>query len=132
MRNFRVNVNGRIYDVSVDELAQSNNQAIQQLQPQPVMEKESTITQQETSAVKASSPVSLDAGDKPVVAPLSGVIIDLKVKPGDQVKFGQVLLTLEALKMENEIVAPEAGMVKATFVQIGSSVNVGDVLLTLV
>ena len=126
MYNYRVTVNGRNYDVSVKELASSNEQAV----PQPAMVEEPAKTPQ-AAVVNAPSPAALETGDKPVVAPLSGSIINLKVKPGEQVKYGQVLLTLEALKMENEIVAPEAGTIKAIFIQNGSSVNVGDVLLTL-
>lgn len=132
MPNFRVTVNGRIYDVSVEEQEQGKTQPVQP-QVQFAAGAEPAINEQQpTPPAAAPSPVSVDAGDKPVKAPLSGQIVNLKVKPGDQVKHGQVLLTLEALKMENEIVAPEAGTVKAIFVQTGSQVNVGDVLLSLV
>jgi biotin carboxyl carrier protein len=130
MQNFRVNVNGRIYEVSVEESAPSVNQA-----PLNASVESSSITEAPVPAVSVPAGptnVSLEPGDKPVNAPLSGSIIQVKVKPGEKVKNGQVLLTLEALKMENEIVAPEAGMVKVIFVQAGSSVNVGDVLLSLV
>lgn len=131
MPNFRVTVNGRIYDVGVEAQEQDNTQTAQpQLQFAAVAEP--AANQKPTPQSTSTSPASVDAGDKPVKAPLSGSIVNVKVKTGDQVKRGQVLLTLEALKMENEIVAPEAGTVKAVFVQNGSSVNVGDVLLSLV
>ncbi len=128
MYNFRVTVNGRNYDVSVKEMTPGNEPVVLQPQPQPAVE---AVPVQTLQPAAVNEPATLDAGDKPVVAPLSGAIVSLKVKPGEQVKYGQVLLTLEALKMENEIVAPEAGTVKAIFIQNGSSVNVGDVLLTL-
>lgn len=130
MPNFRVTVNGRVYDVSVEEQTPGKTQTAQpQLQFAAVAEP--SINQQPTPPATLPPPVSVDAGDKPVKAPLSGIITSLKVSLGDQVKHGQVLLTLDALKMENEIVAAEAGTVKAIFVQSGSSVNVGDVLLSL-
>ncbi|MCL6590777.1 MAG: biotin/lipoyl-binding protein [Firmicutes bacterium] len=125
MSNFRVTVNGKAYDVQVEELSQAPAS-----QPQ-TMAAPGPVKPQPSPPVSNTAPVSLDAGDKPVVAPLSGTIIAIKVKPGDQVKYGQVLLTLEALKMENEIVAPEAGTIKTIYVQAGSSVNIGDTLLSL-
>jgi biotin carboxyl carrier protein len=130
MQNFRVNVNGRIYEVGVEELVPGMN-------PAPLAASVESPSVTEASVPVVSVPagptnVTLEPADKPVNAPLSGSIIQIKVKPGEKVKYGQVLLTLEALKMENEIVAPEAGTVKAIFVQVGSSVNVGDVLLSLV
>lgn len=125
MQNFRVTVNGRTYEVGVEELAPGMN-------PAPLAASTESPSITKTAVPVGSSEVSLDSGDKPVNAPLSGSIVGVKVKPGEKVKYGQVLLTLEALKMENEIVAPEAGTVKTIFVQIGSSVNVGDVLLSLV
>ncbi len=128
MYNFRVTVNGRNYDVSVTEMTPGNEPAV--LQPQPA-DAVTPVQTPQPAAAHAAGSATLDAGDKPVVAPLSGAIVSLKVKPGESVKYGQVLLTLEALKMENEIVAPEAGTVKAIFIQNGSAVNVGDVLLTL-
>ncbi|HEX3047694.1 MAG TPA: biotin/lipoyl-containing protein [Bacillota bacterium] len=129
MHHFRVTVNGKAYDVNVEELGQDKAQIVPpQLQSAAVAE--SAKTQPPVSLPNAG-PVSIEAGDKPVVAPLSGTILAIKVNPGDQVKYGQVLLILEALKMENEIVASEAGTVKGIFVQAGSSVNVGDVLLSL-
>ena len=64
-------------------------------------------------------------------APMPGTISDVKVNVGDSVKKGQVLLILEAMKMENEIFAPNDGTVKAVNISKGASVSVGDVLITL-
>lgn len=125
MPNFRVTVNGKVFDVTVEEAGSAKNevntQAIRSVDApaQPVAD---------------STPVReavLGSGEQPVAAPLSGSILEIKVKPGERVKFGQVLLTLEALKMENEIVAPQDGAVKEIFVQKGSMVNVGDLLMSL-
>ena len=62
---------------------------------------------------------------------MPGTILDVKVSAGQTVTKGQVLMILEAMKMENEIVAPENGTVSAVCVQRGATVNSGDVLATL-
>lgn len=66
--------------------------------------------------------------DGGVTAPMTGKIISVKVKKGDQVKAGQVLCILEAMKMENEITAPKAGVIREVYVSDGSSVSEGEVL----
>ena len=64
-------------------------------------------------------------------ADLAGVISELSVKPGDIVKLGQKLLTLSAMKMENEILAECDGMVKEVRIAKDQKVKEGDILLTL-
>lgn len=125
MHHFRVTVNGKVFDVTVEEAGSAKAE---------VGTKAAQTVEVSTAPDAASTPVReavLGSGEQPVNAPLSGSILEIKVKSGEQVKFGQVLLTLEALKMENEIVAPQDGTVKEIFVQKGSMVNVGDVLLSL-
>ena len=70
-------------------------------------------------------------GDKTVTAPLAGSILSITVNPGAPVKAGDVLLILEALKMENEIVAPYDAVVGRILVSKNDMVNAGDTLLTL-
>ena len=128
MHNYRVTVNGRIFDVTVEEAGSVKTEVSTQAS------QGAQTVETPARAVAVSTPVRegvLGSGEQPVVAPLSGSILEIKVKAGARVKFGQVLLTLEALKMENEIVAPQDGAVKEIFVQKGSMVNVGDMLLSL-
>jgi len=66
-----------------------------------------------------------------VTAPMSGKIIKVKVKKGDAVKVGDVLCTLEAMKMENEVTAPTNGVVEEVMVQEGKTVNTDDVLVVI-
>jgi biotin carboxyl carrier protein len=66
-----------------------------------------------------------------VSAPMTGKIVSVKVKKGDQVKAGQVLCIIEAMKMENEIAASKAGSVQEVNVSEGSSVNEGEVLFVI-
>jgi biotin carboxyl carrier protein len=62
---------------------------------------------------------------------MPGTILDIKVKPGQAVKKSDVLMILEAMKMENEIVAPQDGTVASVNTSKGASVNSGDLLVSL-
>lgn len=66
-----------------------------------------------------------------VTAPMPGTILNIVASVGDKVKRGQVLLILEAMKMENEIVAPADGTVVSINVTSGTSVNAGDLLASI-
>lgn len=77
----------------------------------------------------AAAPVA--AGADAVCAPLPGSVVDVKVSVGESVKKGQILLLIEAMKMENEIVAPNDGVVKAIHTSKGASVTTGAPLVTL-
>ena len=71
------------------------------------------------------------AGAVAVKAPMPGNILDVKVAAGASVKAGDVLVILEAMKMENEIVAPQDGTVASINVNKGDTVNSGDVLVSM-
>ena len=66
---------------------------------------------------------------KEIKAPMPGLILDLKVKPGDEVKKGDVVLILEAMKMENSIKSPGDGVVKAVKITLKQSVEKNQVLI---
>ena len=66
-----------------------------------------------------------------ITAQMTGRVISVNVKPGDQVTEGQILLIVEAMKMENEIAAPLAGAVKEVAVAAGARVSEGDLLLQI-
>lgn len=66
-----------------------------------------------------------------ITAPIPGVVLDVKVKEGQQVNLHQVVLVLEAMKMENEIVASESGTVTAIHVKAGDSVPVDSVMIEI-
>lgn len=71
------------------------------------------------------------AAGRPVPAPLAGTVVQVRVKPGDTVQRGDLILILEAMKMETELRSPEAGRVLAVAVKAGDSVRVGQPLMTL-
>ena len=79
---------------------------------------------------RAPAPRLLEAGTQ-IKCPMPGTILDVKVSVGDTVKQGDVLLVLEAMKMENEIQALSAGKVVGVHTAKGSAVNAGDLLLVI-
>lgn len=112
---YKVTIEGRTYEVTVEQVSKeetsnTSNQTVKQEQP---VKTERAITQ-----------------GTQVPAPLSGTILSVKVIPGDQVKKGSVLLTLEALKLENEIVAPVDGQVLEV-VKEGQTVETGQSLAVI-
>ena len=82
-------------------------------------------------AAPAAAPVSVGAGETPVNSPMPGSIFKVECKVGQSVKAGDVLIVLEAMKMEIEVSAPVDGTVKAIAVSTGATVNTDDLLVTL-
>jgi biotin carboxyl carrier protein len=86
----------------------------------------STVTLATKTAV-----ATRQAAEGTITAPMTGKILSVKVKKGDQVKLGQVVCVLEAMKMENEITAVKTGTIREVFVSEGSSVSEGEPLFQL-
>ncbi|EOF2706108.1 biotin/lipoyl-containing protein, partial [Klebsiella pneumoniae] len=84
-----------------------------------------------TAAAPASAPAAPAGAGTPVTAPLAGTIWKVLVSEGQTVAAGEVLLILEAMKMETEIRAAQAGTVRGIAVKAGDAVAVGDTLMTL-
>ncbi|HHW09171.1 MAG TPA: biotin/lipoyl-binding protein [Firmicutes bacterium] len=146
MKRYRVNVNGQNYLVEVEELEETSAKAAAgatgaaaQPAAQSVASPAATTSAASPAAASpgaAPSPAppiggSLKAEGLEVKAPLRGQIVRVAVNVGDMVQKGQVLLSIEALKLENEIVSPTAGTVTAVFVSPGKTVENGEVLLTI-
>ena len=128
MRKFLINVNGNQYEVEVEEITSSETSTKPQVeysQPAPKAERPAPQPKQEAKA-EAPKKVAAKAGQEVVKAPMPGTILSINVKEGDNVKKGQILLILEAMKMENEIVSPRDGKIARIVVSKGSSVNTGD------
>lgn len=124
MKNYRITVNGTAYDVAVEELAAG-------AAPAPVAQVAAPVAAPAPAAAPTPAAKSTGAGSIKVASPMPGKILDVKTKVGDAVKKGQVLLILEAMKMENEVVAPEDGTVASVDVAVGAMVEAGDTLASL-
>ncbi|WIV13071.1 biotin/lipoyl-containing protein [Proteiniborus sp. MB09-C3] len=127
MKKFIVNVNGKSYEVEVEEIGGQ----VQQTTPSPAPAAQPVPQAAPQPKAETKPAQAVPQGAEVVEAPMPGTILDIKVNQGDTVKKGQVLLILEAMKMENEIMAPRDGKVTAVNTSKGSSVNVGDPLVSL-
>ena len=115
MKKYRVNVNGSLYEVEIEEM------------DAPVSGSAAPAAAQAPAAPKAAAP----AGGQQVNAPMPGTILDVRVQAGQAVKKGQVLVILEAMKMENEIQAPCDGTVSSVSVRKGDSVETQALICTI-
>lgn len=111
MRKYNVNVNGTAYEVTVEEI-QGGAAPVAAPAPSP------------------AAPAAAGSGE-PVNAPMPGTILDVKVTAGQAVKSGDVLMILEAMKMENEIMAPKDGTVTSVAISKGAAVESGTLLCTI-
>ena len=123
MKYYNITVNGVAYSVSVEETAAG----AAPVAAAPAAPKAPAAP---AAAPKAAAPAGA-AGAVTVKAPMPGNILDVKVAAGASVKAGDVLVILEAMKMENEIVAPQDGTVASVNVHKGDTVNSGDVLVSM-
>lgn len=111
---YTVKVNGQSYVVEVAEGGEI-----------------SSITESASAPAPTSAPAAAQGEGEPMPAPLAGNIWTVHVSPGQTVQEGDVLVILEAMKMETEVRAPKAGKVTSVAVKDGDSVSVGDTLLNL-
>lgn len=131
MRKFLITVNGRKYEVEVEEV--NSFAQPQAMQAQPAPQQPSAAAPAEPAQQPAAQKNEAAAAEAPstgtkICAPMPGKIISVKVGPGQAVKRGDVLMILEAMKMENEIQAPVAGSITAIAVSEGTNVNAGALL----
>lgn len=127
---YKVTLNGKIYEVEVEK-----GEAVIQAEYEAALPQTTPVAAtQEVVAAPSVAPVATapaSAGANSVTAPMPGTINAVKVTSGQQVKKGDVLFILEAMKMENEIYADKDGKVGQVFVQKGASVSTGSPLCEL-
>ena len=122
MKNYTITVNGNVYNVSVEE----GVGAAAPVAAAPVAAPVAAPAPAAAPAAPAGA-----AGAVAITAPMPGKILGVKASAGQAVKKGQVILVLEAMKMENEIVAPQDGTIATINVATGDSVEPGATLATM-
>jgi biotin carboxyl carrier protein len=116
MKTYKITVNGKVYEVIVEEVV-------------PGAAASAVPAAQTVQAPTAPQPVT--SNDEKIEAPIQGTILSMKVQAGTQVRKGQILAILEAMKLENEIVSPFDGTVSSVTAKDGQVVDSGQLLLTI-
>ncbi len=137
MNRYKVTVNGTAYDVLVEDMGAAQASYAPVAQTPAVVPAAAPVAAPQPAPVAAPAPTpapapaAMPAGASVIEAPMPGKILKISVAVGASVVSGDVLLILEAMKMENEISAPAGGTVREIRAREGDSVNTGDVLVVL-
>lgn len=139
VKKYNVSVNGKTYEVEVEEIQSgkavpSNETQQKASEPQPSINK--PVPEMERDFSKKTEKQELEVettsgSSSSINAPMSGLVIDVKVKKGDRVQSGDKLLVLEAMKMENDIVSDISGIIKEVHCKKGDNVETGETLITI-
>lgn len=124
MKNYTITVNGNVYNVTVEE---GTTAGVVQA---PAAAPKAAPAAAPKAAPKAAAPAGAQ-GSVVVTAPMPGKILAVKANAGQAVKKGDVIMVLEAMKMENDIVAPQDGTVASINAAAGDAVEAGATLATL-
>ena len=129
---YKVTLNSKVYEVEVEEgtamLVDEYEAYVPAPAPAPVAAAPVPAAAPAPAPAPAAAP---QAAGEVVASPLPGTVLQVKVSAGEAVKAGQLLLVIEAMKMENEILAPRDGTVAQVVAAKGATVNTGDALVVL-
>ncbi|WP_293720679.1 biotin/lipoyl-containing protein [uncultured Phascolarctobacterium sp.] len=130
MKKYTITVNGTAYEVEVEDMggavASAPKAAAPKAAPAPAA---APAPKAAAAPAPAAKPVA--AGAATISAPMPGKVLEVKVKVGDAVKAGDVIMVLEAMKMQNEIMAPADGTISDVRVSAGQTVGTGDVMIVM-
>jgi len=125
-RKFRVTIGEKTFMVEVEEVS------VEAISPMPISEAPTPPAKPMAERRAPEAPGMGITGEEGVVrAPMPGTILSIKCEANSEVKAGDLLLTLEAMKMENEIYAPKSGVIKKIAVSEGQSVKHDEVLVVI-
>ncbi|MEG0775156.1 biotin/lipoyl-containing protein [Clostridium sp.] len=132
MKKYVIKLNGKVYEVEMEEVTGETSAAYERINTAP----QNTVTENpvvqsapQNKVVQNNAPQNAEG--EALDAPMPGNILNVAVKVGDTVKKGQLLIVLEAMKMENEIVSPKDGVITSVGVTKGQTINAGDTLVKI-
>ena len=130
---YKVTLKGKTYEVEVERGEAMIVDEYEAYAPAPAAPAAPVVAAAPVAAAPAAAPAApaAVAAGTPVTAPLPGNVLAVKVNVGDAVKAGQLLVLIEAMKMENEVLAPADGVVKQIVANKGAVVATGDTLLVI-
>ncbi len=128
---YKVTLNGRTYEVEVEAGKAMLTDEYEAFAPAPGAPAAPAPAASAAAPAAAPAAPAVTASGEPVNSPMPGTILRVEVAQGAAVKEGQLLVVLEAMKMENEILAPKDGTVAQVVVQKGSHVETGSPLIVL-
>ena len=132
MKKYTITVNGTAYEVEVEDMggaaATAPKAAAPKAAPVPAA---APAPKAAPAAAPAPAAKPVAAGAATISAPMPGKVLEVKVKAGDAVKAGDVLMILEAMKMQNEIMAPADGTISDVRISAGQTVGTGDVMIVM-
>ena len=144
MKRYYVTVNGKRYEVEIEEVkgefsprasvATTANVEVPQEPVSAPAQVEAPVPVEKKEVVEEkpqSQPAAANAEGERIECPMPGTILKVNINPGDQVKKGDVLFILEAMKMENEIMAARDGKIVQVAIAKGTAVNTGDLLAVI-
>ena len=128
MKKLKITLNGKSYEVDVEILKDDDTPTMSYM---PMVAAPMAVASVPSVASPAAAPKPVaQAGGNTLTAPMNGVVIEIPVKVGDDVKTGQVVVILEAMKMKTNISSDRDGKIAAVNVSPNDSVETGQVMLT--
>ncbi len=133
MKKLRITVEGKVYDVEVEVLGEEQTVSQGSVTAPPPTNVTRSVSVGDVLSATSPSPSAATGAAAPgtVTSPLTGRVIEVAVKPGQSVKEGETLVTIEAMKMNTFVYAPRMGMVATVFVNSGDAVEEGQPLVKI-
>lgn len=128
-------LNGKKYEVEIERVEEYKPLTIEEIKTGMDTSIKKVVVEQQPTKVIEPEPIKevkkVEVGEETIVSPLPGTVIAINVQPGDKVKFGQVVMLLEAMKMETEVVASRDGVIGSILVKKGDMVDTDVALIVL-